>query len=66
MVVPVRSDEIDLSSTGTSFNFEYDFEDWVSDGGVIDPSYQPGAYYATSTYIVVKSSSQITIPIVTD
>ena len=66
MVVPVRSDEIDLSSTGTSFNFEYDFEDWVSDGGVIDPSYQPGAYYATSTYIVVKSSSQISIPIVTD
>jgi hypothetical protein len=60
MVVPVRSNDLDLSSTGSSFNFEYDFEDWVSDGA------GGNAYYATSTYIVVKSSSQISIPIVTD
>ena len=60
MVVPVRSNDLDLSSTGSSFNFEYDFEDWVSDGA------GGNAYYATSTYIVVKSSSQISSPIVTD
>jgi hypothetical protein len=60
MVVPVRFNDLDLSSTGSSFNFEYDFEDWVSDGA------GGNAYYATSTYIVVKSSSQISIPIVTD
>ena len=60
MVVPVRLDNIDLNSSGSSFNFEYDFEDWVSDelGG--------NAYYATSVYVVVKSSTPITNPVVTD
>ena len=60
MIVPIRLDNIDLNSSGSSFNFEYDFEDWVSDelGG--------NAYYATSVYVVVKSSTPITNPIVTD
>ena len=60
MVVPVRLDNIDLNSLGSSFNFEYDFEDWVSDelGG--------NAYYATSVYIVVKSSTPIANPVVTN
>ena len=64
MIVPVRFNELDLASIGTSFNFEYDFEDWVSDGGVIDPSFQSGAYYAISTYVIVKSSTPLTSPIV--
>ena len=60
MVVPVRTDNIDINTTGSSFSFEYDFEDWTSDGGGGD------AYYATSTYIVVKSSTEITNPIISD
>ena len=60
MVVPIRLDNIDLNSSGSSFNFEYDFEDWVSDG------LGGNAYYATSVYVVVKSSTPITNPIVTD
>ena len=60
MVVPIRLDNIDLNSSGSSFNFEYDFEDWVSDG------LGGNAYNATSVYVVVKSSTLITNPIVTD
>lgn len=60
MVVPVRLNQLDINSIGTTFDFEYDFEDWVSDGA------GGNAYYATSTYIVVKSSSPISSPIVTN
>ena len=60
MVVPVRSDDLVTSLIGTSFTFEYDFEDWTSDGGTI--SSQTGAYYATSTYVIVKSNTQISNP----
>ena len=64
MAVPVRIDHLGQSFSGNSFDFEYEFENWVSDGGVIDPSYQPGAYYATSSYIVVKSNTEISSPTV--
>jgi hypothetical protein len=58
MAVPVRSNDLDTSFNGTSFTFEYDFEDWASDeqGG--------NAYYATSSYVVVKSNTEISSPIV--
>ena len=45
---------------GSTFTFEYDYEDWVNNGGNGD------AYYATSTYAVVKSNSPITAPTVVD
>jgi hypothetical protein len=58
MVVPVRSNDLGTSFNGTSFTFEYDFKDWTSDG-------QGGnAYYATSTYVVVKSNTEISSPFV--
>ena len=58
MAVPVRSNDLGTSFNGTSFTFEYDFEDWTSDG-------QGGnAYYATSTYVVVKSNTEISSPVV--
>ena len=60
MIVPIRLDNIDLNSSGSSFNFEYDFEDWVSDG------LGGNAYNAISVYVIVKSSTLITNPIVTD
>jgi len=62
MAVPVRSDDLGTSFNGTIFSFEYDFEDWTSDGGTT--SSQTGAYYATSTYVVVKSNNQISSPTV--
>jgi hypothetical protein len=58
MAVPARSNDLGTSFNGTSFTFEYDFEDWASDeqGG--------NAYYATSSYVVVKSNTEISSPIV--
>ena len=62
MAVPVRSNDLGTSFNGTSFTFEYEFEDWTSDGGTT--SGQNGAYYATSTYVVVKSNTEISSPVV--
>jgi hypothetical protein len=60
MVVPVRIDSFSTSFAGASFSFEYDLEDWTNDGLNGD------AYYATSTYIVVKSNTMIAPPVVLD
>ncbi len=60
MVIPVRTDQFATSMAGSTFNFEYDYEDWVSNGGNGD------AYYATSTFVVVKSNSVISKPTVID
>lgn len=64
MAVPVRIDDIGLSFNGIGFDFEYDFQNWSSDGG--STSGQTGAYYATSSYVVVKSSTEISSPAITD
>lgn len=64
MAVPVRINEFPVSMAGNTFSFEYDFEDWVSDGGT--SSGQNGAFYATSTFVVVKSNSPIDKPQVED
>ncbi|MCX7547723.1 peptide-N-glycosidase F-related protein [Xanthomarina sp. F1114] len=58
MEVPVRKDQFGSSMAGTSFVFEYDYEDWVNNGGNGD------AYYATSTFVVVKSNTPISKPTV--
>jgi len=53
MVVPVRIDELDLGLNSTTFSFEYDLEDWTSNGN------GGNAFYAISTYLVLKSNSEI-------
>ena len=58
MAVPVRTNSLDPSFNGSVISFEYDFEDWTSDGA------GGNAFYAISTYIVVKSNSEITAAIV--
>ena len=60
MAVPSRIDEFTSSMAGNSFTFEYDYEDWVNNGA------NGSAYYATSTYVIVKSNSPISSPVVTD
>ena len=60
MAVPVRMNSLDTSYSGSTVSFEYDFEDWTSDGN------GGNAFYAISTYVIVKSNSEITAPIVTD
>ncbi|WP_435412630.1 choice-of-anchor D domain-containing protein [Psychroserpens mesophilus] len=60
MVVPPRINEFGSTMAGNSFSFEYDYEDWVSNlaGG--------DAFYATSTFVVVKSNTPINKPVVTN
>ena len=60
MAVPVRMNSLDTSYSGSTISFEYDFEDWTSDGN------GGNAFYAIPTYIIVKSNSEITAPIVSD
>lgn len=62
MAVPTRIDEMTNAMAGQSFNFEYSFEPWTADGGSI--SGQDGAYYAISTFVVVKSNQPINKPVV--
>ncbi|HLV45442.1 MAG TPA: hypothetical protein VKY32_00215, partial [Flavobacterium sp.] len=61
MVVPVREDELSSGLIGSNFSFEYQFEDWTSNGN------GGNAFYAISTFVVVKSNSPINnLPVVTD
>ncbi|WP_296381419.1 peptide-N-glycosidase F-related protein [Winogradskyella sp.] len=60
MVVPPRVDSFGTPLAGTTFDFEYDYENWVSDG------VGGNAFYATSTYVVVKSNTPIAKPVVAD
>jgi len=64
MAVPVRIDSIDSAISANSFSFEYEFQDWITDGG--STSGNPGAYYAISSYLVVKSNMPIINPTITD
>lgn len=57
MVVPVRFNNIQKNLFGTPFNFEYIFENYTTSGE---------AYYAISTFVVVKSNTLIEKPIITD
>lgn len=58
MVVPARFNNIQKSMFGTAFDFEYVFEDWTNDNG------NGNAFYAISTFVIVKSNSPIEKPMV--
>ncbi|MFD0964099.1 peptide-N-glycosidase F-related protein [Pseudofulvibacter geojedonensis] len=58
MAVPNRIDTFGNSMAGSTFTFEYDYEDWTND------TQNGNAYYATSTYVIVKSNTAITAPTV--
>ncbi len=60
MEVPTRIDNFNEDMAGNTFAYEYDYEDWTNNGGNGD------AYYATSTFVVVKSNTEIDKPIVND
>ena len=60
MVVPVRTNDLDPFLNGSPFVFEYDFQDWISNGA------GGNAFYAISTYVVVKSDSEINPAVIQD
>jgi len=64
MEVPVRTDNFSTSKAGSTFDFEYFYQPWTSDGG--NTSGNSGAYYATSCFVIVKSNDPIAKPTVVD
>jgi hypothetical protein len=64
MAVPVRIDKLKNPMAGKTFAFEYDYENWITDGG--SSSGNNGAYNATSCFVIVKSNTPIQAAIVTD
>lgn len=64
MAVPVRVNSLDKKYFDKPFSFEYAYEDWTADGG--NTSGNPGAYYATSCFVIVKSNNPIDPAKVTD
>jgi hypothetical protein len=64
MAVPVRRNTLASPRAGETLAYEYDYEDWTSDGGTV--SGNEGAYYATSSFVVVKSNTPIQPAVVTD
>jgi len=63
MAVPVRIDEFDTAMAGNTFGFKYDFEDWTND--LQSTASNIHAYYAISTFVIVKSDTPIAKPNVT-
>lgn len=55
MAVPFRFNNIDKALFGKTFNFEYKFQNYTTNGE---------AYYAVSSFIVVKSNKPISKPII--
>lgn len=64
MAVPVRTDQFSSNMAGQTFSFDYSFEPWTNNGLSGNPT--PHAYYAISTYVVVKSNTPIVKPTVID
>lgn len=62
MVVPVRVNKFSSNMAGNNLTFEYDYQDWVADGGTTATGYSAGAYYATSVFVIVKSNTPINKP----
>ncbi|MCQ9638425.1 peptidase [Chryseobacterium sp. WG14] len=60
MVVPTRTDALDSSLFANTFSYEYKFQNWTNNGTNGD------AYYAISTFVIVKSSTPINPPVVTN
>ncbi len=62
MQVPVRRDIFPEPLYGESFTFEYQFEEWTNN--FQSGASNPHAYYAISTFVVVKSNEPIEAPVV--
>ncbi len=66
MTVPVRIDKFDSDISNKTMNYEYDFENWTNDF-VGTPGYNnKNAFYAISSFLILKSNSEIERAIISD
>ncbi|MDC3179035.1 peptide-N-glycosidase F-related protein [Flavobacteriales bacterium] len=64
MAVPLRLDNFDENLNGKTLKFEYAFQPWVND--LQTTANNKHAYYAISTFIVLKSNEEISPAVVTN
>ncbi|MCY1723006.1 peptide-N-glycosidase F-related protein [Prolixibacteraceae bacterium Z1-6] len=62
MEVPVRNDIFDYARAGESFCYKYQLEPWIND--MQSTADNKNAYYAITSFIVVKSNTPIDLPVV--
>ena len=66
MTVPVRIDKFDSDVSNKTMSYEYDFENWTNDF-VGTPGYNnKNAFYAISSFLILKSNSEIERAIILD
>ena len=66
MLVPVRIDNFDSNISNSTINFEYYFEPWTNDFVGIQGYPNKNAFYAISTFIVLKSNVEISSAVVSN
>jgi hypothetical protein len=64
MEVPLRIDKFTNDISNTSFNYQYDFENWIND--LQSSASNIHAYYAISSFIVLKSNKEISAALITE
>ena len=64
MAVPLRLDNFDEDLNGKTVKFKYAFKPWVND--LQTTANNKHAYYAISTYVVLKSNEEISPAVVTN
>jgi hypothetical protein len=62
MEVPIRSDVFGSTMAGQSFCYKYELESWTND--FQSSADNKHAYYAISSFVLVKSNSPLTEAIV--
>ena len=66
MTVPVRIDKFGADLSNKTMNYEYEFENWTNDF-VGTPGYNnKNAFYAISSFLILKSNSEIERAIISD
>ena len=64
MAVPLRLDNFDENLNGKTLKFKYAFQPWVND--LQTTANNKHAYYAISTFVVLKSNQEISPAVVSD
>jgi len=66
MTVPVRIDKFGADLSNKTMNYEYEFENWTNDFVGTTGYNNKNAFYAISSFLILKSNSEIERAIISD
>ena len=66
MTVPVRIDKFGADLSNKTINYEYEFENWTNDFVGTTGYNNKNAFYAISSFLILKSNSEIERAIISD